>query len=139
MTWPRRNPGLIALFLLSWSVRLAAQQPFATHCAGCHGEDARGTSKAPGLAMNPRVARQSAEQLREYLTHGNPALGMPGFADLSADEFASLTKYLRRINADTILPPLNEAEAGRRVTWGPPRPGDWRTYNGDDSGNRYSA
>ena len=52
------------------------------HCASCHGADARGTAKAPGLAMNPRVAEQSAEQLRAFLQHGNIAAGMPSFADL---------------------------------------------------------
>ena len=59
-------------------------QVFTNQCAACHGEDARGTAKAPGLAMNPRVAEQSAEQLRAYLQHGNPGAGMPSFADLPA-------------------------------------------------------
>jgi glucose dehydrogenase len=26
----------------------------------------------------------------------------------------------------------------RKITWGAPQPGDWLTYNGNDSGNRYS-
>jgi cytochrome c553 len=28
---------------------------FAGHCAGCHGSDARGSGKGPGLAANPRL------------------------------------------------------------------------------------
>ena len=28
--------------------RALAQQSFVNHCAPCHGEDARGTAKAPG-------------------------------------------------------------------------------------------
>ncbi|HVY91259.1 MAG TPA: c-type cytochrome, partial [Bryobacteraceae bacterium] len=77
--------------LISFLLPLAcfAQQPsgaqlFRTNCAGCHGEDARGSAQGPGLAMNPRVAEQTADQLRAFLDHGNPAAGMPAFADLPA-------------------------------------------------------
>ena len=88
--------------------------------------------------MNPRVAEQSAEQLRRYLQRGNPGAGMPSFADVAPDELASLVRYLRRINADTILVPVAEPGSRPKITWGPPQPGDWLTYNGNDSGNRYS-
>jgi PQQ-dependent dehydrogenase (methanol/ethanol family) len=125
-----------ALFLFC-SLALA-QQPFATRCAACHGEDARGTAQGPGLANNPRVAAQTVEQLSAYLAHGNPAAGMPSFSDLPAADLTTLARYIRRLNNDTILPPMPAAPA-RKVEWGPPQPGDWRTYNGSDSGNRYSA
>ncbi len=85
--------------------------------------------------MNPRVAAQSTDQLRAYLQHGNPAAGMPAFSDLPAADLTTLAGYLRRINNDTILVPTAPAA---RITWGPPAPGDWLTYNGDLSGNRYS-
>jgi PQQ-dependent dehydrogenase (methanol/ethanol family) len=127
--------GLIVLLVLS-ALPLLSQQVFAERCAGCHGEEARGTAQAPGLAMNPRVAEQSEEQLRGYLEHGNPGAGMPAFSELSAAELASLTRYLRSINANTILTPMSTVP--RPAAWAPPQPGDWRTYNGNDSGNRYS-
>ena len=130
---------LLALLLLLFAQPLLPQQPFASRCAACHGENARGTAKAPGLAMNPRVAEQSVEQLRGYLERGNPGAGMPAFGDLPAGELTSLGRYLRRINADTILMPVAAAEPTAKVTWGAPQPGDWLTYNGSDSGNRYSA
>jgi PQQ-dependent dehydrogenase (methanol/ethanol family) len=104
----------------------------------CHGEDARGTAKGPGLAMNPRVAGQSVEQLRAYLEHGNSGAGMPSFADLPADDLVSLARYLRRMNADTNVGPVTTMEPTRKITWGRPQPGDWLTYNGNDSANRYS-
>ena len=88
--------------------------------------------------MNPRVAAQSVEQLHAYLKHGNPGDGMPSFADLSGDDLVSLAKYLRRINADTILSPVSAGESIRKVEWATPQPGDWLTYNGNNSGNRYS-
>jgi PQQ-dependent dehydrogenase (methanol/ethanol family) len=127
---------VVILLLLSTRPASAQQRVFATHCAGCHGDDARGTGQAPGLAMNRRVAEQTAEQLTAYLTRGNPGAGMPSFADLSAEDKTALVRYLRRLNADTILAP--PAEPAHVIALGPPQPGDWRTYNGNDSGNRYS-
>ena len=129
---------ILALFLLFSPRQLSPPQAFVKHCAACHGEEARGTAKGPGLAGNPRVARQSAEQLRAYLERGNVSAGMPSFADLSADEMALLVRYLRRLNNDTILGPPIVADSHRKPVWGPPQPGDWRTYNGNDSANRYS-
>src|SRR5271163_567922 len=67
---------------------LLAQQSslFQNNCAGCHGEDARGSAKAPGLAMNQRVAGQTPEQLSAFLAQGNIAGGIPSFSDLSATD-----------------------------------------------------
>src|ERR1700680_1233622 len=93
------------LFFLVSAPQLLPQQLFTDHCAACHGEDARGTAKGPGLAMNPRVAEQSAEQLRAYLERGNIAAGMPSFADLRADDRMALAAYLRRLNVETIVGP----------------------------------
>jgi len=126
--------ALVLLLLLS-AGQLLPQQLFAKHCAACHGEDARGTAQGPGLATNPRVAEQSEEQLRAYLKRGNVAAGMPSFSDLAADDIASLAKYIRRMNANTILTPIT---AIPKIHFGPPQPGDWQTYNGDYSGNRHS-
>ena len=129
------------LFLLP--LPLFAQQPtarqlFQNNCASCHGEDARGSAQGPGLALNPRVAEQSTEQLRAFLERGNVAAGMPSFADLPSADRTALAGYLRSINADTILRPITASESARKITWGPPQPGDWLSYNGDDSGNRFS-
>jgi PQQ-dependent dehydrogenase (methanol/ethanol family) len=117
---------------------LSAQQLFDHHCASCHGADARGTAKGPGLATNPRVAEQSAEQLRAFLERGNIAAGMPSFADLTAKDLMALAKYLRVLNMGTIAGPMRSSESMRKISWGTPQPGDWLTYNGNDSGNRYS-
>ena len=88
--------------------------------------------------MNPRVAAQTVEQLRAYLERGNPGAGMPAFADLPAADLLALARHLRRLNVETILAPPPDASAARTITWGPPQPGDWRTYNGNDSANRYT-
>ena len=132
------GPILVLLALSALSAQPAPPPPpFIARCATCHGDEARGTARGPGLVMNPRVAAQSVEQLRDYLQRGNPGAGMPAFADLPADDLLALARYLRRINVDTIIPPPADGPA-RTVAWGPPQPGDWRTYNGSDSANRYS-
>jgi PQQ-dependent dehydrogenase (methanol/ethanol family) len=117
-----------------------AQAPavFTAQCAGCHGDEGLGTAKAPALVMNQRVAEQSADQLAAYLQRGNLAAGMPSFADLTDTERATLARYLRAINVDTITKPVPSSKPGPPKAWGTPQPGDWRTYNGADSGNRYS-
>ena len=77
------GPFLVLLALSALSAQPAPPPPpFIARCATCHGDEARGTARGPGLVMNPRVAAQSVEQLRGYLQRGNPGAGMPAFADL---------------------------------------------------------
>jgi PQQ-dependent dehydrogenase (methanol/ethanol family) len=115
---------------------LLVPEIFHGQCAGCHGDDAQGTAKGPGLAGNPRIATQSTEQIRGFLQRGNPAAGMPAFADLPATELLTLAEFLRSLNPSVTSPATTAA--GRRITWHAPQPGDWLTYNGSLSGNRYS-
>ena len=119
---------------------LQSQGPpvFFLQCAGCHGDVGQGSAKGPALAMNQRVAEQSAEQIAAFLQRGNPASGMPAFADLPEEDRATLVRYLQRINSETILRPAPVGPPAAAVVWGAPQPGDWRTFNGSDSGNRYS-
>ena len=136
---PRYHRQVSRLVVLALVAPLAlAQTPFASRCAPCHGDDAHGTAQAPGLAANPRIAAQSLEQLAGYLEHGNPASGMPAFADLSTADRTALARYLLRLNKDTPFVPTAPV-ALRRTSWPGPKPGEWRTYNGSDSGNRYST
>jgi PQQ-dependent dehydrogenase (methanol/ethanol family) len=139
LTFPALTDGpLLATVLETPSPQVQAPPVFALQCAGCHGEDALGTAKGPALALNQRVAEQSADALAAFLQRGNPAGGMPSFADLAANDRATLAGYLLRINVETITKPAPLAATTRPTTWGAPQPGDWRTYNGSDSGNRYS-
>ena len=88
--------------------------------------------------MNQRVAGQTPEQLSAFLAQGNIAGGMPSFADLSAADRVALAKYLRHLNLGIIVRPPVPTQPTRKITWGPPKPGDWLTYNGNVSANRYS-
>src|SRR5260370_5531675 len=109
---------------------------FAVQCAGCHGDEGLGTAQGPALAMNQRVGDRSTEGLAAYIQRGNPAAGMPSFADLTASDLSTLVGFLRSLNVETITKPPPLAAPARPATWGAPRSGDWRTYNGSDSGNR---
>jgi PQQ-dependent dehydrogenase (methanol/ethanol family) len=64
---------------------------------------------------------------------------MPSFADLAAKDRWALAKYLRVLNMGTVAGPMTGSEPVRKISWGPPQPGDWLSYNGDDSANRYSS
>ena len=128
----------LACFAAVLSFAQQAPSVFETHCAGCHGGDARGGPQGPGLVANRRIAEQSQDQLTAFLAQGNPAAGMPSFRDLSNDDLSTLARYLRRLNANTILGVGNAREPSRAIHWGEPQPGDWLTYNGSESGNRYS-
>src|SRR5258708_14679505 len=130
--------GGLTFVLATSPPQVQAPPVFAVQCAGCHGEEGLGTAKGPALAMNRRVGEQSAGQLGASLQRGNVAAGMPSFADLAAGDRAALVNYLLRLNVETITKPAPVAAATRPTTWPAPQPGDWRTYNGSDSGNRYS-
>jgi len=137
----QRRSTLLALPVLLLAVQAFAQQTppqqlFRKNCASCHGDDARGSAQGPGLAFNRRVAEQSNADLRAFLERGNAAAGMPAFADLPAADLATLAEYLRRLNVDTILGPPPASDTARKVRVVPPQPGDWLTYNGNDSGKQ---
>ena len=63
---------------------------------------------------------------------------MPSFQDLAANDRTALARYLRQLNNETIVGPVTAREPAHNITWGPPRAGDWLTYNGDNSANRFS-
>jgi PQQ-dependent dehydrogenase (methanol/ethanol family) len=114
---------------------LAQQQVFVARCASCHGEEGRGTAQGPGVAMNPRVAARTLDDLASYIARGNAGAGMPSFSDLKPEELTGLARHLKRLNVETISGPLTTP---RKLTWSDPKPGDWLTYNGSYSANRYS-
>lgn len=124
--------SLLLFAVVGWSAD--GKKVFFERCAGCHGRDARGSGKAPGLAGNPRLSGLPVERLRVSVQQGFPDSGMPAF-DLPSDELNDVASYVRGLNIGVTIGPA----AGQRVTWGRPEPGDWLTYNGDLSANRYSA
>jgi PQQ-dependent dehydrogenase (methanol/ethanol family) len=125
----------IGLFLAPLLAAGSGTEVFAGHCAGCHGSDARGSGKGPGLAGDARLAGQSVEQLRALIRRGFPDSGMPSF-ELPAAELEAVARYVHELNVG--MQPA-AAPVSRRVAWRDPQPGDWLTYNGSLSANRYSG
>ncbi|HEX4772900.1 MAG TPA: PQQ-binding-like beta-propeller repeat protein [Bryobacteraceae bacterium] len=127
---------MIAFALLLF---ISGSDLFTKNCAGCHGADAHGTAKAPALEPDPHIVEQTLEQLSDFLAHGNVAAGMPAFPDLSLQERLALSNHLQVLNMTTVSgPPAATAPVGKK-SWPKPQPGDWVTYNGSDSANRYSS
>jgi PQQ-dependent dehydrogenase (methanol/ethanol family) len=58
---------------------------------------------------------------------------MPAF-DVPPEELDAIAAYVRSLNAGVTV----GSPSGKRVTWGKPAPGEWLTYNGKLSANRYS-
>jgi mono/diheme cytochrome c family protein len=74
------------------------QKLYTKQCAGCHGGDAHGTDRGPGLAGNRRVRNRSVDQLRQFIRNGSAAGGMPGF-DLPASDLDAVAELLHALNA----------------------------------------
>ena len=71
---------------------------YAQRCAGCHGADAHGTDKAPGLAGNQRLRDGSVQDLLDVIRKSVPGSGMPAF-DLPPQELDALVALVRSLNA----------------------------------------
>src|SRR5271170_3887319 len=107
---------LLTLLFLPILCGADGRKVFNDHCAGCHGADARGSGKGPGLAGNPHLTGDSMEQLRSVIQRGFPASGMPAF-DLPADEADAVASYVRSLNAGV---PAEKVSAGKRIEWRQP-------------------
>jgi PQQ-dependent dehydrogenase (methanol/ethanol family) len=59
---------------------------------------------------------------------------MPAF-DMPAEELGAVAAWVHTRNEGMLAP---EVVPAKRVSWPDPLPGDWPTYNGKFSGNRYS-
>jgi mono/diheme cytochrome c family protein len=69
---------------------------FQQRCATCHGEEGRGTSKAPDLS-GPDVQLQTDGELYWKITTGNTHGGMPAFSFLPELQRWQLVLQLRAI------------------------------------------
>jgi mono/diheme cytochrome c family protein len=74
----------------------AGRKLFLRYCAECHGEDARGSRRAPPLDSE-RVRQQPPEDLFRFVTDGNLRAGMPSWSRLTAARRWQLVAYLRSL------------------------------------------
>src|SRR6476646_490471 len=94
------------------------QKLFASQCAGCHGADAHGTDRGPGLASNRRVGSRSLQQLRAFIRKGAAGSGMPAF-DLPTAQLDALAALLHSLNAPAAeTAALGDSAAGKQFFLG---------------------
>ena len=80
------------------AVAAAGRKSYETHCAMCHGLDARGGEHAPGIANSREVQGKSDKALFQIIRGGLPTAGMPSFPTLPEEEVESVVKYLRTLS-----------------------------------------
>jgi cytochrome c oxidase cbb3-type subunit 3 len=68
---------------------------FSQSCSGCHGSDGRGGEHAPNIATRHEVVAVSDAQLKNIVSKGIAAAGMPSFAQLGNEKVSQLVAYLR--------------------------------------------
>ncbi|MBI4909789.1 MAG: PQQ-binding-like beta-propeller repeat protein [Acidobacteria bacterium] len=72
------------------------RQSFQTRCAGCHGSDGNGGEHGPTILA--RIVRTPNDrELTAFLNTGVPLRGMPGFANVPADEMKEMVAFLRTL------------------------------------------
>src|SRR5438552_15556626 len=109
------------------------QPTYSKLCAGCQGDDARGTQQGPGLAGNPSVRGRSAQSLRNVIRNGIPAAGMPAF-DLPAgtlDALATMIVSLNAVAAKSNVP--GDVAAGKQFFFGKGRCASCHLVQGEGS------
>ena len=77
-------------------VRPGGGRLFRDRCSTCHGDDGRGTAKAPDLAL-PVVQSQSDGALLWKISGGNAYAGMPTFSFLPELQRWQLVLHLREL------------------------------------------
>ncbi len=109
---------------LPWEQRLQLHQPpppppppppFLQICALCHGNDARGTDRAPALANAPDLRNTPVAGIADIIQKGKgrmPALPLPP-ADVQV-----LAAYVRALNATGMTPLPGDPKAGEALFFG---------------------
>lgn len=80
----------------------AAQQAFATNCAGCHGLDGKGGERGPDIVTRQNVRQLSDHELFEILQKGIPKKSMPAFGYLGDPAIHSLVAHLRALQGNPV-------------------------------------
>lgn len=84
----------------------AGRKLFSDHCARCHGSEAEGGKKAPGL-RSEKVRAATPGTLFWILSNGVVRHGMPDWSRLPAPERWQIVRFLKS------LPPATGAESGK--------------------------
>ncbi|HYL06454.1 MAG TPA: c-type cytochrome [Thermoanaerobaculia bacterium] len=91
---PASAPARIDPYAGSRDGVAAGRKLFLRHCAECHGENGRGSRRAPAIDSE-RVRQAAPGALFWFLTNGRPAAGMPGWSRLPAARRWQIIAYLQ--------------------------------------------
>ena len=75
---------------------------YASRCAGCHGEDGKG-SIGPSIVSPDFLRAVDNRYLYRAIVEGRPTTAMPTWSHLSADDVGALIAYLRSYQTETSL------------------------------------
>ena len=87
---------------------VAGRLLFEDHCAECHGDNAEGGKKAPGLRA-PEVQNATPGAIFWLLTNGVVRKGMPVWSRLPEPQRWQLVRYLKSLGIAEASPPTKEA------------------------------
>jgi len=93
-----------------------APRAFAQTCSLCHGNDARGTDRAPTLINPDHFKAVSDADLQSIIEKGKGK--MPGFP-VPSEQLIVLTSFIRGINSTASVTPVpGDAKAGEGIFFG---------------------
>jgi len=93
-----------------------APQQFANICALCHGEDARGTDRAPSLVNSAKLRSMTDSEISNLIVKGKDK--MPGFP-MPTDDVEELIRYIRSLSpAESATAAPGDKKAGERIFFG---------------------
>jgi mono/diheme cytochrome c family protein len=75
---------------------LAGEKLFRRHCAGCHGDDAKGRKHSANL-RSPAVQNAAPGELVWLLRNGNLRAGMPSWSGLPDERLWQIAAYLKTL------------------------------------------
>lgn len=117
------------------------REDFLSNCSFCHGQDARGTSRAPDLARSFVVLSDvGGHQLGQFLQTGLPSLGMPPFPNLSGQQVGDIATFLHfqvqaaRSSGKPMNILVGDAKAGKAYFDGAGRCSTCHSVKGDLKG-----
>ncbi len=106
-------PALSALYLAASALaQTSIPASYRKYCAPCHGDNAMGTDRGPGLVDSRSLRRRQEVQIRNIIKNGTRG-GMPAFA-LADAELTPLAQAVRSWNASAFdAKPPGDTAAGK--------------------------
>jgi PQQ-dependent dehydrogenase (methanol/ethanol family) len=113
---PAQVPGQASSRVMAQMQGGEAPRQFAQTCSLCHGNDARGTDRAPTLVNPDHYRPMQDAELSGIIEKGKGR--MPGFP-LPPDDLQVLVRYIRSLNTGAGTAPVpGDAKAGEAIFFG---------------------